>query len=110
MIIKNTLSSYGFVSKNFHWIMALIILFNFTLGYFMGDLDKGPLRFFIFNFHKSIGILVIVLIILRFLWRLVNLVPTPLSQNNLLNKLSKFVHYTIYRHKINDTYQNILVV
>lgn len=96
MAIKNTLSSYGFVSKNFHWIMALIILFNFTLGYFMGDLDKGPLRFFIFNFHKSIGILVIVLIILRFLWRLVNLVPTPLSQNNLLNKLSKFVHYFFY--------------
>ena len=96
MIIKNTLSSYGFVSKNFHWIMALIILFNFTLGYFMGDLDKGPLRFFIFNFHKSIGILVIVLIILRFLWRLFNLVPTPLSKNNLLNKLSKFVHYFFY--------------
>lgn len=96
MIIKNTLSNYGFVSKNFHWIMAFIILFNFTLGYFMGDLDKGPLRFFIFNLHKSIGIVVIVLIILRFLWRLVNLAPTPLSQNNLLNKLSKFVHYFFY--------------
>ena len=61
MAIKNTLSSYGFVSKNFHWIMAVIILFNFTLGYFMGDLDKGPLRFFIFNLHKSLGILVLVL-------------------------------------------------
>jgi cytochrome b561 len=93
MNIKNTLYSYGFVSKNFHWIMAFIIIFNFILGYFMGNLDKGPLRFFIFNLHKSIGILIIVLIILRLLWRFTNLVPTPLSQNNLLNKLSKFVHY-----------------
>lgn len=96
MVLKNTLSSYGFVSKNFHWIMAAIILFNFTLGYFMGDLDKGPLRFFIFNLHKSLGILVIVLIILRLFWRLINFVPAPLSQNYLLNKLSKFVHYFFY--------------
>ena len=96
MDLKNTSSSYGFVSKNFHWIMAAIILFNFTLGYFMGDLDKGPLRFFIFNLHKSLGILVIVLIILRLFWRLINFVPAPLSQNYLLNKLSKFVHYFFY--------------
>ena len=96
MATKNTLSSYGFVSKNFHWIMAVIILFNFTLGYFMGDLDKGPLRFFIFNLHKSLGILVLVLIILRLFWRLINLVPAPLSQNYLLNKLSKAVHYFFY--------------
>lgn len=96
MALKNTLSSYGFVSKNFHWIMAAIILFNFTLGYFMGDLDKGPLRFFIFNLHKSLGILIIILIILRLFWRLINLVPTPLSQSYLLNKLSKFVHYSFY--------------
>jgi cytochrome b561 len=96
MATKNTLSSYGFVSKNFHWIMAVIILFNFTLGYFMGDLDKGPLRFFIFNLHKSLGILVLVLIILRLFWRLINLAPAPLSQNYLLNKLSKAVHYFFY--------------
>lgn len=96
MALKNTLSNYGVVSKNFHWIMAFIILFNFILGSFMGDLDKGPFRSFLFNFHKSTGILVIVLIILRFFWRLVNLVPTPLSQNNLLNKISKFVHYFFY--------------
>jgi len=96
MDLKNTPSSYGFVSKNFHWIMAAIILFNFTLGYFMGDLDKGPLRFFIFNLHKSLGILVIVLIIFRLFWRLINLVPAPLSQNYLLNKLSKVVHYFFY--------------
>ena len=96
MATKNTLSSYGFVSKNFHWIMAVIILFNFTLGYFMGDLDKGPLRFFIFNLHKSLGISIIILIILRLFWRLINLVPAPLSQNYLLNKLSKAVHYFFY--------------
>ncbi|GDX36864.1 cytochrome b [Candidatus Pelagibacterales bacterium] len=96
MALKNTLSSYGFVSKNFHWIMTFVILLNFSLGFFMGDLDKGPLRFFIFNLHKSLGILIIILIILRLFWRLINLVPTPLSQSYLLNKLSKFVHYFFY--------------
>ena len=92
----NSADSYGIVTKHFHWIMAAIILFNFALGYFMGDLDKGPLRFFIFNLHKSLGILIIILIILRLFWRLINLVPAPLSQNYLLNKLSKVVHYFFY--------------
>ena len=93
---KNTHFTYGFVSKNFHWIMAVIILLNFTIGVFMGDLEKGPLRFFLFNFHKSLGILILVLIIVRLLWRISNLVPNPLSENNLLNKTAKFVHYFFY--------------
>ena len=93
---KNTHFTYGFVSKNFHWIMAVIILLNFTIGVFMGDLEKGPLRFFLFNFHKSLGILILVLIIVRLLWRISNLVPNPLSENNLVNKTAKFVHYFFY--------------
>ena len=96
MHFKNTLITYGIISKNFHWIMAVIILLNFTIGVLMGDLEKGPLRFFLFNFHKSVGILILVLIIIRLLWRISNLVPNPLSKNNLLNKTAKLVHYFFY--------------
>ncbi|MEY4390024.1 MAG: hypothetical protein RLZZ167_664, partial [Pseudomonadota bacterium] len=67
----NTSDSYGVISKNFHWIMTAVILFNFAIGLMLEDLEKGPLRFFLFNIHKSLGILVIILIVPRLLWRLV---------------------------------------
>lgn len=93
---KNSQTSYGFVSKNFHWIMAIIIVFNFILGLFLEDLEKGPIRFLLFNIHKSTGVLVIFLIILRFFWRLINTVPAHLSQNKFLNKISILAHYSFY--------------
>ncbi len=64
----NTTDSYGFISKHFHWVMAILLLLNFSLGFIMGDLERGPLRSSLFHFHKSMGILLLGLIILRLLW------------------------------------------
>ena len=96
MAIKNTSFSYGFIHKNFHWIMTILIVFNFIAGLFLEDLEKGPLRFFLFNIHKSIGVTVLFLLILRFAWRLVNIVPVPLTDKNFLNTISTFAHYFFY--------------
>ena len=35
MNLKNTSDSYGFISKNFHWILAILLLSNFFLGFIM---------------------------------------------------------------------------
>ena len=91
--IFNSTDSYGFVSKNFHWILAAIIIFNFILALILDDFPKGPMRSFLFGIHKSTGILVIILLIPRLLWRLVNTVPVSLGNVKTLNKLSKYVHY-----------------
>ena len=59
----NSADSYGFVTKHFHWIMAVIIIFNFILALILDDFPRGPMRSFLFGIHKSTGILVIILII-----------------------------------------------
>jgi cytochrome b561 len=92
----NSSVGYGLVSKNFHWIMTVVIILNFVIGLMLEDLEKGPLRFLLFNIHKSLGILVIILIIPRLLWRLINTVPVTLGGNKYLDKLSKYVHYFFY--------------
>jgi cytochrome b561 len=86
----NTLDSFGLVSKNFHWIMTVVVILNFAIGLILEDLEKSPLRFFLFNIHKSLGILVIILIVPRLLWRLVNVVPVALGGNKFLDKISKY--------------------
>ena len=96
MDLKNTSDSYSLTSKNLHWILAVLLLLNFSLGFFMVELERGPLRSSIFHFHKSMGILLLGLIILRLLWRVINTVPLPLSNNQFIKKISKFVHYSFY--------------
>ena len=76
--------------------MAVIIIFNFILALILDDFPKGPMRSFLFSIHKSTGILVIILLIPRLLWRLVNTVPVSLGNIKTLNKLSKYVHYFFY--------------
>ncbi len=92
----NSADGYGLVNKHFHWIMAVIIIFNFILALILDDFPKGPMRSFLFSIHKSTGILVIILLIPRLLWRLVNTVPVSLGNIKTLNKLSKYVHYFFY--------------
>jgi len=92
----NSADSYRFVTKHFHWIMAVIIIFNFILALILDDFPRGPMRSFLFGIHKSTGILVVILLIPRLLWRLVNTTPNPLSNIKTLNKLSKYIHYFFY--------------
>ena len=96
MNLKNTSDSYGFISKNFHWILAILLLSNFFLGFIMVELERGPLKSSIYGFHKSTGILLLSLIILRLFWRSVNTTPIPVANNKILNRLAKSVHYFFY--------------
>lgn len=75
-MLKNTLEQYGWLAKLFHWVMALAVIGIVTAGLIMTDMDKdNPLRGEIYNIHKSVGVLILALVVLRFLWRLMNPVP-----------------------------------
>jgi cytochrome b561 len=54
-----------------HWIMAALVVAMITLGQIMTEVPRQtPLRGTLFNLHKSLGILVLLLIMLRLGWRL----------------------------------------
>jgi len=76
MSIKNTTSQYGWVSISIHWLMAILIFGMFALGLWMTELGyydtwyhKAP------ELHKSIGIILLLLLLFRWTWRLIN--PRP---------------------------------
>ena len=54
-----------------HWIIALAVIAQFTWGWAMQTIAKQPpgLRADAFNVHKSIGLTILALMILRALWR-----------------------------------------
>jgi cytochrome b561 len=58
-----------------HWAIAALLLYNIWLGWQYGDLKPGLKQFQILQLHKSVGITVLALTVLRLAWRLFN--PPP---------------------------------
>jgi len=63
---------YDRVAIGLHWLLALAIFYQLVLGLWMLDLPKSPvgLRAGWFNWHKSIGLVIGLLMCLRLTWRL----------------------------------------
>lgn len=73
---------YSFFSRVLHWLMAFVIIFMIFLGLFMDEVSKEfEYRMTIYNFHKSIGVLLIFLITVRLINRFIN--KPPILQNSI---------------------------
>ena len=69
MSLRSNDRQWGSVAKLFHWIIALAILGNGTFGLLM-DLAHSPMQKINWlALHKSIGLTVLALVLLRVLWR-----------------------------------------
>jgi cytochrome b561 len=69
---------YTKVAIALHWVLALGILLQIGLGFFLGEIPRGsPERSAWVNFHKSIGISLAALIVVRLAWRIKHQ-PPPL--------------------------------
>ncbi|MBL4613027.1 MAG: cytochrome b [Emcibacter sp.] len=77
MALKNTDTSYGSLSKAFHWGMFLILLGLFIVGKYMHGLpadtpEQMGYKFGLYDYHKSFGILIMALVVVRLGWRMIN--------------------------------------
>lgn len=52
-----------------HWLMAVFIGWLFWLGWTMTELPKGAERSAAYGLHKSLGLLVLALVVVRLAWR-----------------------------------------
>jgi len=61
---------YGDTAVIFHWLIAVFIIGLLTVGKYMTGLaENDPIRFELTQWHKSFGIIVLLLSILRVIWR-----------------------------------------
>ncbi len=89
---------YSNVAIALHWLIAFAILVNIALGLYMADLpNSDPTKFQIVQFHKSVGLTVLVLSLMRVAWRLVNSVPPlPADMNPLLKRVARLTQFLLY--------------
>ncbi len=79
-----------------HWVIATLIVMNILIGWKLDDL-KGLAKFSVLQWHKSFGITVLVLSVLRLLWRLVQRHPPyPAHMESWEKGLAGLVHWGFY--------------
>ncbi len=71
--MKASRETYGTVAVTLHWLIAIAILINIQYGVTMVDNED----YAAYQTHKSLGITILALSVLRLLWRLLN-PPPPL--------------------------------
>lgn len=97
MTLKNTKEIYGWPTITLHWIIAAFLFFQLTLGLYMERLPKSDKKFALFTIHKECGLLILLLVILRLLWRISNTTPIlPASLPRWQIFASQSVHYALY--------------
>lgn len=116
----NNLTSYTKTAKILHWLIAILIFGMFALGWFMADIPKeapkqmvfdlfdlgifnwpvteeiSP-RSFYFNVHKSFGVTIFALILIRIFWRITHQPPAILTTYKAWeSKLATVAHRLLY--------------
>jgi cytochrome b561 len=95
----NTPLRYGNVAMTLHWLIALLIIGNLCSGLLFAEFmsHSDPWRFAIIQIHKSFGLTILVLSLIRLGWRLVNPVPAlPPDMGVLMRTLARGTHYLFY--------------
>src|SRR5881394_3382186 len=97
MSIRNTARSWGSLSKAFHWIIVLLILNQWIIAERAKDLPKGPALIQALWWHKSFGITILMLAVLRLAWRWLNPVPDLTAETRPWERvLARVSHVLLY--------------
>lgn len=77
-----------------HWLIAVLLAFEVALGLNMED-ARGTAKFAVFQLHKSVGITILLLVLLRIVWRF-HRRPPALTATGWERALALVVHGAFY--------------
>lgn len=97
MQIKNDLRRYGALAQLFHWVIVALIVTQFVLANRADALPLGPAKISTLATHKSVGMTIFALAVLRLIWRLINPVPAmPASTPRWQQWGAHLSHWALY--------------
>lgn len=88
---------YPATSKLLHWLVAICVLITAPVAISMTRVGKGPTQDILYNLHKSIGVLILILMVLRLINRLT--VGAPIADRGIKpwqKTISSAVHTSLY--------------
>ena len=91
-------SRYTITAATLHWLIAALVLVMIVLGWSMQAIPKIPVgpRVNAFNLHKSIGLTVLALMVLRTAWRATHPAPALPAMPAWQSRMAHTVHVLLY--------------
>jgi cytochrome b561 len=81
-----------------HWVIAALVIFQFAWGWWMQGIPKQPVgpRVDAFNLHKSIGMTIFALMVVRILWRVGHRPPPLVDVPRWQARVARATHLLLY--------------
>jgi len=95
-MIRNNAQRWGSISIGLHWLTALLIIGLSIVGLIMTELPNSPFKLQVYALHKSFGLTVLALTLLRLAWRFLAGTPDDLPGSRLQQLAAKAVHGLMY--------------
>jgi cytochrome b561 len=97
MGVRNSRTGYGAIAQTLHWIVAVLLLAQFPLGFVGADLPVGLDRLITLSRHKALGMTLFALMAARLAWRLFDPPPPlPAQIPALERRLAGTMHLLLY--------------
>lgn len=88
---------YNGVAMMLHWLIALAVGCMIPFGWWMSDLPKGADKLMFFQIHKSVGLTILMLSLIRLVWRLTHTPPPyPPEMKAWEKRAASALHWGFY--------------
>ena len=80
-----------------HWLIALGIFCLIPVGMYMHDLPLSPEKLQLYSYHKSLGITILLLVVIRLIWRMTHRPPAlPVSMSAKEQRIAHVMSHGLY--------------
>ena len=97
MQLRNTTDSYGSIARFLHWTIVVLIIAQYFIAESADELPDGLEKLSVISWHKSFGMLVLILALVRIGWRIANRgAPAPVPMPRLQQVAAAAGHGVLY--------------
>jgi cytochrome b561 len=95
--LRNSDEAYGILAQALHWCVALLIFLQLALGLYAASLPVSLARLQWLSHHKSLGLTLLALVLVRLVWRLVDTPPAlPDALPRWERRAASAMHWALY--------------
>lgn len=87
---------YNPLAQALHWLTAILALAVLPLAWVALSLPPAPLKGSMFVVHKSVGLTIFAIVVLRIAWRMLRPAPPDPSAPRLLTLMARINHWLLY--------------
>jgi cytochrome b561 len=95
--LRNSAVAYGVIAQLLHWAMVVLVIVQFTLGFSAEGLPISMQRLVLLSHHKSFGMTILGLVLLRLAWRAYSPPPPlPADMSRMQQAVAHGSHALLY--------------